>query len=195
MPSAFSQTPPGFYFTRDGSRTKVAIKFSINSAAQDDVKARYVYDYTSSAWENKTPVSFSSRVLVTTRLQLSLDDEAFVSSSPGTQSQGKLWKAVRLIAPSTIERTPGSAPTGSPAVLTRYSIPVPSWVSKFVFAHSVYEAISAHNTIHLGVGEPEAGDIIAFISPSGKTIPCAALEDLLTSTDPPSRESGIRPVV
>lgn len=194
MPVAYTQTPPGKYFTRDGSRQKVSIKFSIGTAAQDDVKARYTFDYTSNSWESKTPTEFSSRVLATTRLQLSLDGEEFLSTAPGTQSQGKLWKVVRAIAPSTVVRVPGSAPTGSPAVLTRYSIPVPSWVSKFIFAHSVYEAISAYNTIYLGVGEPSAGDIISFISPSGKTIPCAALEDLLTATEPAPRESGIRPV-
>jgi hypothetical protein len=191
----FAQPDPGVYFSRTGSKQRVSVKFEIESSAQDDVKPRYVFDETSETWEVKTPTSFSVRMLASTRADLGLEGAEFVSSSPGNASQSRVWKVVRCIAPSTIERTPGSAPTGRPIIETTYSLSVPLWVNRFLFVHSIYKAISDNNTMfdYATEASPSADDIIAFISPFGKRISLATLDDILTTTEPPDKESGIRP--
>lgn len=181
------EVPAGVKFGRSKVKSRVPIFFTFTTDSLDDVPKRYKYKASTDDWEQSSVAGFSSRLLDTTVQSLGLTEAKYKSFAKGTGSGSKVWKIVASVTASTVERLGAGAPTGRPAKVTTFNIPVPSWLSVFLFAHSVYSAIKTENAVYNASSgdSPAPGAILRCISPSGISYSPAALQRILDASEPP----------
>jgi hypothetical protein len=178
-----------YRFGRSANKQRVAIRFDINSQAEDDIPKMWRFDATKNDWEEVQVKAFASSLLVTTQEQLNLKGDKFKSTAKGTKAGSKVWKVKVLAEKSTLTHDAGTGkPSGKPARYTTYNIPVPTWVSNHVFAHSVHARLKEVTDMVSGSGEPQSGMIVGYVSPNGRSYSVAAMNVLLSSSEPPERE-------
>lgn len=178
----------GTKFGRTADKSRVPTFFEFSNDAVDDLPTRYRYDKATSDWVETSITGFTSALLSTTVQSLGLTGPVYASSAQGTQTGSKTWKVKVLTAIGNVTRDAAGVPSGSPATFTYFSIPVPSWVNTFLFAHSVFKALFAEASVFIsdGSNEPVADDIVAFISPGGRTYSGAAMNRLFVTVEPPA---------
>lgn len=182
----------GVKFGRTEDKSRVPVFFEMSNDAVDDLPKRYKYSKADSDWVEVDVTGFTSNLLNTTVQSLGLTDAKYASTAKGTSSNSKVWKVKVLKAESSVTRDESGVPSGSPAEYTYFSIPVPGWLTVFLFAHSVYAALKADSSVFVSDGDnsPSVDDIVAFISPAGRSYSGKALDRIASTDDPPSDGGG-----
>jgi hypothetical protein len=179
-------------FGRDPDRGRVCTIFPLDTPAKNSLKGFYRYDYTKEAWESKLPTSVRSSLLNTTRRALILDGGLYDGVGKGVGSGGKVWRIKVCAAVSTIARTQvGTFPAGAPAKYTYYNIPVGNWVTAWIFAHSVFPVLRTQVNQYDGSSPLQLGQVVAYISPFGRSYTYNQLNVLYKLQTPPTKESAI----
>lgn len=178
----------GVKFGRTADKSRIPTFFEFSTDALDNLPSTYRYDKSAADWVEATITGFTSRLLNSTVQSLGLTTPEYASSAKGTETGSKIWKVKILSVVGNVTRNAQGVPSGSPAVYTYFNIPVPSWINNFLFAHSVFRALKADSDVFISTGSntPAVGDIVAFVSPFGRSYSCAALDRLLTTVNPPA---------
>lgn len=183
----------GVKFGRTKDKTRVPVFFEFSTDAADDLPVRYRYSAKDEDWSPDELTGFSSNLLSSTSESLGLTATKYKSDSKGVSSNGKVWRVKVLTAVGNVTRSSAGVPTGSPPKYTVFSIPVPSWLSVFLFAHSVFKALEADSNVFIGSGDnsPAVGDIVSFISPSGVTYSPKQIKQISDAAEPPDGSGGV----
>lgn len=183
----------GVKFGRTKDKTRVPVFFEFSTDAADDLPVRYRYSRKDEDWSSDELTGFTSNLLSSTSTSLGLTAAKYKSDSKGVSSNAKVWKVKILTAEGNVTRSAAGVPSGSPAKYTTFSIPVPTWVSIFHFAHSVFKALEADSDVFISTGsnEPSVNDIVSFISPAGKTYSGKQLKKISDTAEPPERDGGL----
>lgn len=169
-----------YKFGRSASRSRVRIKFPLNGAT---VPSQWVYDKTKKAWEEKKSDAVYINVLASTATAFRLEEE--IDGAPDNRVSSKVWKVKVLVTKSTVKAgSNGGKPSGKPAEYTYFNLPVPSWLNVWDFAKSVVFYLNTKEQLVDADGKADnEGQIIAFVSPDGKTYGAKILVELAKKSE------------
>lgn len=174
-----------FKFGRSANRSRTRIKIPLNGAT---APKHYTYDRTKKAWEQKTTTHVYLNMLQSTAEALKVADADIVGGASGRISS-KVWKAKVLAVKGTVEVKNG-VPSGVPNGYTHFNLAVPAWMTIWDFAKCVYKYFEGKGICDSDGKADEVDQVIAFVSPSGRTYSCSTLKAMAGKAAPPSPDQG-----